>query len=103
MATAPERPKETCRFPSALRLRRSPQAVRPVIGTLDGARQGGLWGGPEGPKRGVQKERKHKEFFYIKIMVEPLLSGIVLGLVPITIIGLFVTAYLQYKRGDRLL
>ena len=46
---------------------------------------------------------KHKEFFYIKIMVEPLLSGIVLGLVPITIIGLFVTAYLQYKRGDRLL
>lgn len=43
------------------------------------------------------------EFFNIKIMVEPLLSGIVLGLVPITIIGLFVTAYLQYKRGDRLL
>lgn len=38
-----------------------------------------------------------------RIMVEPLLSGIVLGLVPITIIGLFVTAYLQYKRGDRLL
>ena len=38
-----------------------------------------------------------------RIMVEPLLSGIVLGLVPISIIGLFVTAYLQYKRGDRLL
>nr|YP_009519072.1 cytochrome b6/f complex subunit 5 [Callipsygma wilsonis]AYC65045.1 cytochrome b6/f complex subunit 5 [Callipsygma wilsonis] len=36
-------------------------------------------------------------------MVEPLLSGIVLGLVVITIIGLFVTAYLQYKRADRLL
>lgn len=36
-------------------------------------------------------------------MVEPLLSGIVLGLVPITIFGLFVTAFLQYKRGDRLL
>jgi len=36
-------------------------------------------------------------------MVEPLLSGIVLGLVQVTIIGLFVTAYLQYKRGDRLL
>jgi cytochrome b6-f complex subunit 5 len=34
-------------------------------------------------------------------MVEPLLSGIVLGLVPITIAGL-VTAYLQYRRGDSL-
>lgn len=33
-------------------------------------------------------------------MVEPLLSGIVLGLVPVTIAGLFVTAYLQYRRGD---
>ena len=36
-------------------------------------------------------------------MVEPLLSGIVFGLVPITIAGLFVTAYLQYTRGNRLL
>ncbi|NJO39455.1 MAG: cytochrome b6-f complex subunit PetG [Cyanobacteria bacterium CRU_2_1] len=35
-------------------------------------------------------------------MVEPLLSGIVLGLVPITIAGLFVAAYLQYKRGNQL-
>lgn len=34
-------------------------------------------------------------------MVEPLLSGIVLGLIPVTITGLFVTAYLQYRRGDR--
>lgn len=33
-------------------------------------------------------------------MVEPLLSGIVLGLVPVTMAGLFVTAYLQYRRGD---
>ena len=33
-------------------------------------------------------------------MVEPLLSGIVLGLVPVTLTGLFVTAYLQYRRGD---
>lgn len=38
-----------------------------------------------------------------KKMVEPLLSGIVLGLVPVTIAGLFVTAYLQYKRGDQLI
>ena len=37
----------------------------------------------------------------ISFMVEPLLSGIVLGLVPVTIAGLFVTAYLQYRRGDQ--
>jgi cytochrome b6-f complex subunit 5 len=35
-------------------------------------------------------------------MVEPLLSGIVLALVPVTIGGLFVTAFLQFRRGDRL-
>nr|YP_009231440.1 cytochrome b6/f complex subunit V [Ephedra foeminea]YP_009694731.1 cytochrome b6/f complex subunit V [Ephedra intermedia]YP_009694804.1 cytochrome b6/f complex subunit V [Ephedra sinica]YP_010048938.1 cytochrome b6/f complex subunit V [Ephedra monosperma]YP_010207351.1 cytochrome b6/f complex subunit V [Ephedra przewalskii]YP_010451859.1 cytochrome b6/f complex subunit V [Ephedra alata]YP_010451926.1 cytochrome b6/f complex subunit V [Ephedra altissima]YP_010451993.1 cytochrome b6/f compl len=35
-------------------------------------------------------------------MVETLLSGIVLGLIPITLAGLFVTAYLQYRRGDQL-
>nr|WDA99170.1 cytochrome b6/f complex subunit V [Gronococcus sybilensis] len=35
-------------------------------------------------------------------MVEPLLSGIVLGLVPITMIGLFFAAYLQYRRGNQL-
>ena len=38
----------------------------------------------------------------INFMVEPLLSGIVLGLVPVTISGLLVTAYLQYRRGDSL-
>ncbi|MBE9225776.1 cytochrome b6-f complex subunit PetG [Phormidium sp. LEGE 05292] len=35
-------------------------------------------------------------------MVEPLLSGIVLGLVLVTLAGLFVAAYLQYKRGNQL-
>jgi len=35
-------------------------------------------------------------------MVEPLLSGIVLALIPVTIAGLFVTAFLQFRRGDRL-
>ncbi|OAB59368.1 cytochrome b6-f complex subunit PetG [Phormidium willei BDU 130791] len=35
-------------------------------------------------------------------MVEPLLAGIVLGLVPITLAGLFVAAYLQYRRGNAL-
>jgi cytochrome b6-f complex subunit 5 len=35
-------------------------------------------------------------------MVEALLSGIVLGLIPITLLGSFVTAYLQYRRGDQL-
>lgn len=43
--------------------------------------------------------RKNNKHF--SIMVEPLLSGIVLGLVPVTIAGLFVTAYLQYRRGDQ--
>lgn len=33
-------------------------------------------------------------------MVETLLSGIVLGLVIVTLFGLFVAAYLQYKRGN---
>nr|YP_009546062.1 cytochrome b6/f complex subunit V [Gloeochaete wittrockiana]YP_009546113.1 cytochrome b6/f complex subunit V [Gloeochaete wittrockiana]ASQ40123.1 cytochrome b6/f complex subunit V [Gloeochaete wittrockiana]ASQ40174.1 cytochrome b6/f complex subunit V [Gloeochaete wittrockiana] len=35
-------------------------------------------------------------------MVEPLIAGIVLGLIPVTILGLFVSAYLQYKRGNQL-
>ncbi|WP_041268530.1 cytochrome b6-f complex subunit V [Geitlerinema sp. PCC 7407] len=34
-------------------------------------------------------------------MVEPLLSGIVLGLIPITLAGLFVAAYQQYRRGNQ--
>jgi cytochrome b6-f complex subunit 5 len=33
-------------------------------------------------------------------MVEALLSGIILGLIPITVCGLFFTAYLQYIRSD---
>lgn len=33
-------------------------------------------------------------------MVEPLLSGIVLGLIVVTLAGLFYAAYEQYKRGD---
>jgi cytochrome b6-f complex subunit 5 len=32
-------------------------------------------------------------------MVETLLSGIILGLIPVTVLGLFFTAYLQYIRG----
>jgi cytochrome b6-f complex subunit 5 len=35
-------------------------------------------------------------------MVEPLLSGIVLGLAAVTLLGLFVAAYLQFKRGNEL-
>lgn len=35
-------------------------------------------------------------------MVEPLLSGIVLGLIFITLMGLLVAAYLQYLRGNQL-
>jgi cytochrome b6-f complex subunit 5 len=35
-------------------------------------------------------------------MVEPLLSGIVLGLSLVTLIGLFVAAFLQFQRGNEL-
>lgn len=35
-------------------------------------------------------------------VVEPLLVGIVMGLIPITLAGLFFAAYMQYKRGDQL-
>nr|YP_010443703.1 cytochrome b6/f complex subunit V [Merotricha bacillata]UTE94590.1 cytochrome b6/f complex subunit V [Merotricha bacillata] len=35
-------------------------------------------------------------------MIEPLLFGIVLGMIPVTIIGLFIAAFLQYKRGNQL-
>ncbi|MBR8831656.1 MAG: Cytochrome b6-f complex subunit 5 [Chroococcopsis gigantea SAG 12.99] len=35
-------------------------------------------------------------------MIEPLVLGIALGLIPITLAGLFVAAYLQYKRGKEL-
>ena len=38
----------------------------------------------------------------LQYMVETILSGIVLGLIPVTLSGLFVTAYLQYRRGDQL-
>ena len=39
-------------------------------------------------------------FIYL-YMVEPLLSGIVLGLIPVTLAGLLVAAYLQYRRGNQ--
>jgi cytochrome b6-f complex subunit 5 len=35
-------------------------------------------------------------------VIEPILLGIVLGLIPVTLAGLFVAAYLQYKRGNQL-
>ena len=35
-------------------------------------------------------------------MVEPLLSGIVLGMITVSAFGLFVAAYLQFKRGNEL-
>jgi cytochrome b6-f complex subunit 5 len=34
-------------------------------------------------------------------MVEPLLSGIVLGLITVSATGLFVAAFLQYRRGSQ--
>ena len=41
-------------------------------------------------------------FSYREEMIEPLLLGIVLGLVPITLLGLFVAAWNQYRRGGSL-
>lgn len=35
-------------------------------------------------------------------MIEPLLCGIVLGLIPVTLVGLFVAAWNQYRRGSAL-
>ncbi len=35
-------------------------------------------------------------------MIEPLLSGMVLGLSAITLAGLFFAAYQQYRRGNQL-
>lgn len=35
-------------------------------------------------------------------MIEPMLLGMVLGLVPVTLAGLFFAAYMQYKRGNQL-
>ncbi len=37
-----------------------------------------------------------------RTMIEPLLCGIVLGLIPVTLVGLFVAAWNQYRRGGAL-
>ncbi len=35
-------------------------------------------------------------------MIEPLTLGIVLGLISVTLLGLFFAAYMQYKRGNQI-
>ena len=35
-------------------------------------------------------------------MIEPFLFGIVLGMIPVSLAGLIVAAYLQYRRGNQL-
>jgi len=52
----------------------------------------------------ICRDRYYLSFFPFKKieMIEVFLFGIVLGLIPITLAGLFVTAYLQYRRGDQL-
>ena len=57
-----------------------------------------IWRTPDDFKKTVFRNYVFNTFLN---MVEPLLSGIVLGLIPVTLAGLFVTAYLQYRRGDR--
>jgi len=59
----------------------------------------------------IDEDIDAKNIFYAKIkltmniktMIEPLLCGIVLGLVPITLLGLFVSAWNQYRRGSGML
>ena len=59
----------------------------------------------------LDEEIDAKNIFYARIivlnlyekMIEPLLCGIVLGLVPITLLGLFVSAWNQYRRGSGML
>ncbi|MBD3883672.1 cytochrome b6-f complex subunit PetG [Phormidium tenue FACHB-886] len=36
-------------------------------------------------------------------MIEPLLDGIVLGTITVTILGLLVSAYFQFRRDNKLL
>ena len=54
----------------------------------------------------IFQDRYYPPFFIYSFkeikMIEVFLFGIVLGLIPITLAGLFVTAYLQYRRGDQL-
>lgn len=53
----------------------------------------------------IFRDRSYLSFYSLKQkieMIEVFLFGIVLGLIPITLAGLFVTAYLQYRRGDQL-
>ncbi len=48
-------------------------------------------------------ESKAENLNYRRLtVVEPLLSGIVIGLIVVTLAGLFYTAYEQFKRGDQL-
>ena len=59
----------------------------------------------------LDEDSNAKNIFYVRInvldeykkMIEPLLCGIVLGLVPITLLGLFVSAWNQYRRGSGML
>jgi len=54
-------------------------------------------------KKNKSKTNINKKFKKGKKMIEPLLCGIVLGLVPITLLGLFVSAWNQYRRGSGML
>ena len=58
----------------------------------------------------LDEDNDAENIFYARIclinrkkMIEPLLCGIVLGLVPITLLGLFVSAWNQYRRGSGML
>lgn len=55
------------------------------------------------PQSGPERETIVARFLLRLLpMIEPLLCGIVLGLIPVTLVGLFVAAWNQYRRGGAL-
>jgi cytochrome b6-f complex subunit 5 len=59
------------------------------------------------PRRGLASQSFTMELleqFYLRRnnVIEPLVLGITIGLIFITLTGLFFAAYRQYKRGDQL-
>jgi len=59
------------------------------------------------PRRGLASQSftiELLEQFYLRRnnVIEPLVLGITIGLIFITLTGLFFAAYRQYKRGDQL-
>ncbi len=63
---------------------------------------GGVGSEVEAHWQGKIKSQSAMKIGELLIMAEPLLLGMVMGLVPITIAGLLMAAYIQYRRGNQL-